>query len=40
MKNNYIPHETSTFDNRDPLWMNKGIKQLPLEKNKTCKYYL
>lgn len=40
MKNNYIPHEASTCDNRDPLWMNKDIKQLPLGKNKTCKYYL
>ena len=28
---NYIPHETFTFDVRDPPWINKDIKQLILD---------
>ena len=35
----YIPHETSTCDDRDPLWINKDIKELIHEKNQACKSY-
>ena len=24
---NYIPHETITYDDKDPHWFNKNIKQ-------------
>ena len=24
---NYIPHKTVTFDDRDPPWINKDVKQ-------------
>ena len=34
---NYILHETVTFDDRDPQWINKDIKQLNLEKMKSMK---
>ena len=27
----YIPHETVTFDDWDPRWINKNVKQLILE---------
>ena len=37
---NYIPHETVTFDDRDPPWINKNVKQLILEKNEMYKKYL
>ena len=37
---NYIPHETVTFDDRDPLWINKNVKQLILEKNEMYEKYL
>ena len=37
---NYIPHETVTFDDRDPPWINKNVKQLILEKNEMCKKYV
>ena len=33
----YIPHETVTFDDRDPPWINKYVKQLILEKNEMYK---
>ena len=33
----YIPHETVTFDDRDPLLINKNVKQLILEKNEMYK---
>ena len=35
---NFIPHETVLFDDRDPPWVNKEIKQLTHEKkhNFTC----
>ena len=36
---NYIPHETVTFDDRDPPWINKNAKQLILEKNELDKKY-
>ena len=36
---NYIPHETITFDDRDPPWINKNVKQLILEKNEMYKKY-
>ena len=29
---NYIPRETVIFDDRDPPWINKNVKQLMLEK--------
>ena len=35
----YIPHETVTFDDRDPLWINKNAKQLIIEKNEMYKRY-
>ena len=37
---NYIRHETIMCDDRDPLWINKNIKQLILEKNQAYKSYL
>ena len=37
---NYVPHETLTFDVRDPLWINKNVKQLILVKNKMYKKYV
>ena len=37
---NYIPHETVTFDDRDPPWINKNVKQLILEKNEMYKKYV
>ena len=40
MISNYNPHETVTFDDRDPLWINKNIKQLILEKNEMHKKYV
>ena len=33
----YIPHEIVTFDDRDPPWINKNVKQLILEKNEMHK---
>ena len=33
---NYIPHETVTFDDRDPPWINKNVKQLILERKMKC----
>ena len=36
---NYIPHETVTFDDRDPPCINKNVKQLILEKNEMYKKY-
>ena len=40
MKNNYIPHKTTTCNDQDPPRMNKDIKQLILNENKVYKYYL
>ena len=37
---NNIPHETVTFDNRDPPWINKNVEQLILEKNEMYKKYV
>ena len=37
---NYIPHETVTFDDRDPPWINKKAKQLIPEKNEMHKKYV
>ena len=36
---NFIPHETVTCDDRDPLWINSKIKRLIQEKNITKKCY-
>ena len=36
---NYIPHETIICDDREP-WIDKGIKQLILDKNHACKSYI
>ena len=32
--NNYIPHETKIYDNRDPPWMTTKIKELISQKDK------
>ena len=37
---NYIPHETDTFDDRDPPWINKNVKQLILGKNEMYEKYV
>ena len=37
---NFIPHETVTFDDRDPPWMNNRVKHLINEKNALYKNYL
>ena len=37
---NFIPHETVTCDDRDPLWINNNIKQLIQEKNDTYRIYI
>ena len=37
---NNIPHETVTFDNRDPPWINKNVEQLIPEKNEMYKKYV
>ena len=37
---NYIPHETITYDDKEPPWFNKNIKQLIQEKNNTYKNYI
>ena len=34
---NFIPHKTIICDNRDPPWINKGIKKLTVEKNLAFK---
>ena len=34
------PLETSTFDDRDPSWINKKAKRLILEKNEMYKRYV
>ena len=34
---NYISNETITYDDGDPPWINKNIKQLILEKNQVYK---
>ena len=36
---NYIPHETITWNDRDPPWINKDIKELIHEKNQVYKSY-
>ena len=36
---NYIPHEIITWDDRDPPWINKDIKQLILDKNHAYESY-
>lgn len=40
IKSNYIPHDTSLIDNRDPLWINKHTKDLIYEKNLVYQRYL
>ena len=35
--NSYIPHETLTCDDKDPLWFNSRIKSLLQDKNKLYK---
>ena len=37
---NFIPHETVTYDDRDPPWINKNIKQLIQQKNNTYRSYI
>ena len=32
-----MPHETITFDDRDPPWINSQVKYLINEKNAMCK---
>ena len=32
---NFIPHETITFDDRDPLWINSSIRRLVQDKNEV-----
>ena len=34
---NFIPHETITYNDKDPPWMNKQIKTIIAEKNALCK---
>ena len=36
---NFIPHETVVFDDRDPPWMNKEIKKLIIKNNLEFKTY-
>ena len=36
---NYIPHETITCDDKDPLWINKDIKEQIHDKNQAYKSY-
>ena len=36
---NFIPHETVTCDDRDPLWINSKIKRLIQDKNIAKKCY-
>ena len=31
----FIPHETITFDDRDPLWINSSIRRLIQDKNEA-----
>ena len=37
---NFILHETITFDDRDPLWINRQVKHLINERNAIYKNYL
>ena len=37
---NYIPHEITICDDRDPTWINNKVKELINEKNDTFQYYL
>ena len=37
---NFIPHETITFDDRDPPWINSQVKHLINKKNAIYKNYL
>ena len=37
---NFIPHETITFDDRDPPWINSQVKHSVNEKNAIYKNYL
>ena len=37
---NFIPHETTTFDDRDPSWINSHVKHLSNGKNGVYKNYL
>ena len=37
---NYILHKTITYDDSDPPWINKDIKQLILDKNHEYKSYI
>ena len=37
---NFIPHETTTFSDRDPPWINSQVKRLINEKNAMYENYL
>lgn len=37
---NCIPQETVTFDDSNPPWISKNVKQLILEKNELNKKYI
>ena len=36
---NYISHETTTCDDKNPPWVNKDIKELIHDKNQAYKSY-
>ena len=36
---NFIPHETTTCDDRDPPWINNSIRHLILDKNEAYKRF-
>ena len=36
---NFIPHETITCDDRDPLWINSLIRRLIQDKNEAYKRF-
>ena len=36
---NFIPHETITCDDRDPLWINSSIRSLIQDKNEAYKRF-
>ena len=37
---NFIPHETKTFNDREPPWINNKVKRMIQEKNKIYQLYL
>ena len=40
MLSNFIPHETTTVDDRDPSWINSKVKHLINGKNAAYKNYV